>query len=135
MLRQWLRKLLLPILCAYLLYNKVWGLALFAFGYFLGELHSDKVAIIPSPLPAAINEKPERFKRLKNILRTLLLTITILTGLYLASYPREMKVSKKTTGYQFLLLWTPSKYPIGGVNTRYDRTNDFWPSIGAMLIA
>ncbi|KAK6501530.1 hypothetical protein TWF481_009367 [Arthrobotrys musiformis] len=142
LLRRWLRKLLLPILCAFLLYNNVWGLSLFAFGYFLGELHSDRVAAAPSPLPAntdtMVNEKPERFNRLKNILRRVLLAAMVITGLYLASYPRGMMVSKKnqkTTGFQFLVPLTPPKYPIGGVNTRYDHTNDFWQSIGSILIA
>ncbi|KAK6358258.1 hypothetical protein TWF730_007608 [Orbilia blumenaviensis] len=137
MLRRLLRKIYIPILCAFLLYNNVWGLALFAFGYFLGELHSDMMATpeLPSPLSGTLNEKRDRFGRLKSILKVILHTIMIIAGLYLASYPRDMKASKKTSGYQFLLSLTPPKYPIGGVNTRYDHSNDFWQSIGTILIA
>ncbi|TGJ69991.1 hypothetical protein EYR41_005989 [Orbilia oligospora] len=137
MLQRWLRIFCLPILCAYTLYNNAWGLSLFAFGYFLGELHSDRVVAVSSPIPASTKEIPERFLRLKGILRTSLLTFMVTTGLYLASYPRKMEAGQKSTstGYQFLFPWTPSKYPIGGVNARYDKSHDFWQSIGAILIS
>ncbi|KAK6537326.1 hypothetical protein TWF694_011516 [Orbilia ellipsospora] len=122
--------LCLPFLTTALLYNRYWGLALFVFGYFLAELHSDILAAAATPLPTAAVEKPSTKK---SILTTLLHVSMILVGMYLASYPRGMKKTKETTGFQFLIALTPRKYPLGGGKT-YDHTNDFWQCVGSMMI-
>ncbi|KAF3908159.1 hypothetical protein AA313_de0200595 [Arthrobotrys entomopaga] len=131
MLKRWLRAYLgLPLLSVILLYHRCWGLSLFVFGYFLAELHSD---ILPSPAPLPTTTSSKKPSPKRHWLKTLLYTSMIVLGLYLTSYPRTMRKSNLTTGFQFLVALTPRKYPLG-TEKKPDHTGDFWQCIGAMML-